>query len=117
MMDTSLTLSFNEVVGDLLEIIEEKGSDYRYEKPGGSTHCQYFRGLQPGCIVGHLLAKHGVTYETLGSTNNSKAVSELVDCYVLNIDDKTRAFLVDVQSSQDNGNSWGRAMDLAIGQL
>jgi hypothetical protein len=119
----ALTLRLDEVVYDLLDIIEEKGGDYTYTQFCAGI-CQYFHDEEPGCIVGHLLAKHGITQAFLESKDgpnvfelNASDVTELVDRDVLGVDNKTRAFLFNLQSKQDKGVTWGEAMKFAIDRL
>jgi hypothetical protein len=110
-------LTYNRAVELLERAVQEKGADYampKNEDGGGVVGCVYFdeKTKKPSCLVGHALAYDGFTYEDLG-VNNRRAIScvgpELYD----RLADRTRRLLVHVQDDQDNGATWGSALEFA----
>lgn len=127
-MSVSVFFDEQKIKVGLQEVIAEKGEDYVYPRAGrGSTGdgCRYFENDgSPSCIVGHLLAKRGVTYDALltlkfgAEMNESTSASGLVGARVIDLDpsqaDLLREFLVDVQALQDMGVAWGKAFSVAL---
>ena len=110
-------ITFEQALAGLEKAVRLKGRSYKYEPPvvddaDGLTMCMYFEtdSGQPSCIVGHVLADHGVTLESLGPANADETVGSLVASDVLALDARTEALLVRAQQEQDNGTSWGEAL-------
>lgn len=89
-----------------------------YESPITSATgqaCLYFHDDEPGCIVGHWFAKHGVTAE-LVNTHRVNGVTAVRAASVLGIElDKNACrLLANTQSYQDNGMKWELAFARAV---
>jgi hypothetical protein len=117
----SLTLDFDTAVEELRAVIAEKGEDYVYE-PDGTAACSYFDGTEPGCIIGHVLVRHGFTYEdVVGSErlfSNGADVATLVAKDIIQVDnDHTEYLLSYVQSYQDGGQAWSDALTSALKEM
>lgn len=112
----SIHLSFEQALAGLEKAVAAKGEDFKYEAPvvdeeEGLTMCMYFsRTGQPSCIVGHVLADHGVSVDDLGHWNEDATVHTLVDHSVLDVDARTTLLLRRAQEMQDNGHPWGKAL-------
>jgi hypothetical protein len=79
------------------------------------TYDEAVHGHEPSCIVGHVLARHGVTpEEVIEAGLNQHAVRSLVGSGLLDIDERTTRLLAEAQEYQDGGSTWGVALDYAI---
>lgn len=104
--------------------------DHRYEPPGtvsrgsGNSGCAYFHGDKPGCFIGHLLALHGVKRADLISTPDAPLTMSDVNMgagpltlassgILRELDDVALEFLGAVQEHQDEGDTWGVALQKA----
>lgn len=79
----------------------------RYVSPDGTA----------GCIVGVILNKAGVDLETLQKHEGEGAwnlLSTLRAEDILDVDYDARTFLSELQSAQDQGKEWGKALRHAI---
>jgi hypothetical protein len=115
----SITLEFDKAKLLLQDVVDEFGRDYKYDF--GATEetklygCLYFMDdTTPGCIVGQVLARLGVTRSSIGSMNVSTNVENLRQRGFLNADDKTVDLLARAQAQQDDGKTWGAALDFAL---
>lgn len=119
MSETLVTLELTGVIGHATEIVAEFGFDHKYAVPEDYGVCVYFAAengeFEPSCLVGHILARYGITYKQLDSRdcNTSNIVTVFGQGYVKG-DERTRAFLADLQAAQDAGDSWGRALVSAL---
>jgi len=88
--------------------------------PGGQNVCVYFNPSDgtPDCVVGHGLARLGVTLEDVANVNsykvNSYKVIEVLER--LGVGGAT-GWLQEVQTQQDAGRSWGEAVRIADGEV
>lgn len=97
----------------------------------GETSCMYFDPAtgSPSCIIGHVLARHGVTRADLDTVqyqpspegmlrydgiNADATVKVLVEAGVLDVDDEAGILLSIAQVAQDAGNTWGKAVEGAL---
>jgi len=107
------------------EAIEERGGDYVYvnEEKARLGHkydgpnCLYVHrdaddNLTPGCIVGIVLNKAGVSLETLAS-NNENTISEAASRgqWDVTYDNDALMFLSGAQWCQDMGETWSTAVE------
>lgn len=106
-----IALTFEEAILGLGHLVAEK-PDHKYEKPAGSTRCQYAHDGEPGCIVGHLFYRRGVPLETLHHWDEIEmsSIGALIHHGVVQVDRRTRALLTRVQGGQDNGMTWAGAL-------
>lgn len=120
-----LTLTYEQAAATLDQIAAEH-PDRDLHKLGG--HCVYFFtpsmlrttqvAAKPGdacCIVGQVLARHGVSIEDLDvdpdtDLNEGHNVQDLVHQGLLDVDRKTQALLGIAQARQDDGDPWADAV-------
>lgn len=130
-MTEKLELTIERARELLVEAVEEKGADYiyplwdspnieclygNYADPQNISYNDSFeeQGCDgPGCIVGHVLVKAGVSQETLYQNEGTGAVSLVAK---LQGSDQFRGTplsnaLSAAQSKQDNGSTWGEALE------
>lgn len=109
-------LDFNGVVNSARTIVSEFGYDYVYSKCEGM--CVYFdEDDKPSCLVGRILDTYGVTSEQIRNAGfNESTVATLFDADLISADRPTRLFLTRLQTSQDAGHPWGRALIEALGR-
>lgn len=102
---------------ELLEAaVAERGADYVYPRTfdGTGPSCVYVRGGKPACLVGLAMTKAGVPIEQLAGWDTrfeSDAHSVLVDDGLAAVD--VAEMLAAAQSVQDDGGTWGEALDAA----
>lgn len=115
-----VTIEFDEAIALLKRAVEEKGADYQYLAPPASPEkgtngtCVYFYDGKPSCIVGHVLAYKGMTAEEIGDNNAGSGVYSLSQLGIIEVDEVTREFLVQVQQEQDLGVTWGDSLRAGI---
>lgn len=114
------------------QAIKQRGEDYKYEKQGGS--CLYvhpsevwneefdeydsnYEDATPGCLVGLAFIKAGVPtteFEFCNEEDSNALVRYLKrEGFIESATEDAQAFLYNVQTSQDNGHSWGVAVEAA----
>lgn len=112
-----------QVVDALHKVVEEFGPNTVYKMGPDEALCLYAREGDHGCIVGEALAVLGVPRDELlaltrircaGSREKISvgARSALVELGVL-VPPETENLLINVQSRQDRGAPWGRAVEMA----
>ncbi|MFE4681624.1 hypothetical protein ACFRNJ_12400 [Streptomyces sp. NPDC056721] len=122
---TPVEISLSEAKDLLARAVEKKGAGYIYEMPVVETHsggvdqmCAYFdpKTGAPSCLVGQVLAGKGFTYERMQflDANTYTSAGTLADTDVIKVDNETRALLEIVQSEQDQGMTWGLALEEAL---
>ena len=111
-----ITLTEEQIENSLREVASAQ-PDFVYERPEDSTSCLYFHGEEPGCIVGQVLAKHGVTAEMMQDTtkksayaHNTRWVGDLLKEDVIVTTNRGARMLRAVQASQDSGVPWRTAV-------
>lgn len=105
--------------------IEEKGSDYIYEKHDGDT-CLYVHDLEPhnepfeptpGCIVGCALILGGLDVDDFAGINMMPApvaLERLQADGLVNTSGEVMSYLEILQTNQDRGKTWGEANERAL---
>lgn len=120
---TAVEITLDEAKELLARAVKEKGEDYVYVplreggRPNGRPQCAYFNEEDrcPSCMVGYVLSYKGVTYERLDATNSVVTeVQDLVEEGHLKVDNHTLALLTVAQVEQDQGQTWGRALEEAL---
>lgn len=104
----------------LWQPVQQRGRDYlapgaRTSGYAGPSSCKYWdtEKNEPSCLVGNALAILGVDRETLireDETGESFLVSELSRMF----SEAIRRTYNRAQDCQDNGATWGDALDLAL---
>jgi hypothetical protein len=116
---TAVEITLDEAKELLARAVKEKGADFVY-KPltsMGRSQCAYFdpEDRCPSCMVGYVLSYKGVTYEALDATGSVVTeVQDLVEEGHLRVDNETLALLTVAQVEQDQGQTWGRALEEAL---
>lgn len=113
-----------KTVAVLRKIVFEKGADYVY--PYRDINCFNFEGNEPSCLVGHFFHELGITAAKArtmridGNRNARESITVMenwpslvkwtftTDCIDI---------LCQVQSLQDNGSTWGQALQAAEDDL
>ena len=114
-MKQATTLTAEQVVQDLRELVAEYGENHVYSRAGQALGCRYFEDDgSPSCGVGHVFAKHGVTLDDLVGINTGTAVLTVVADDVIDISPEGVRILDLFQSRQDEGIPWGPALDDAL---
>lgn len=108
------TLTGQQALDTLGEVVAEFGDDYTYQPPASDTDTQYIPPRyiwdgQPSCLVAHALVRHGVTVENLLNFEGSTAllIRQIGD---LKLTDAARHVLNAAQEYQDVGNAWGNCL-------
>jgi hypothetical protein len=95
---------------DLRAIRSSVPEDYVYQPPDPEdvTTCRYFEDDgKPSCLIGHILARHGVTKADVGHRNTGVTVSTLIDEGLIEVDTgEMHTILVGIQNWQDGGMQW-----------
>jgi hypothetical protein len=117
----TVEISLDEAKELLGRAVKERGEDYVYAPPldpeTGANPCVYFSPADkaPSCMVGYVLSYKGVTYEDLAATDSTiTEVQSLVEEGHLRVDNETLALLTVAQVEQDQGQTWGRALEEAL---
>jgi hypothetical protein len=122
-------LSFEEAATQLDLVVRTKGEDHIDQ--GTTFGYVYFKDGGPSCIVGHLLAKHGIEqadleqyepptedmrrfYGRKRDANKSTGVEKLRRLKIIDVDDTTLEMLSEAQKKNDARLPWRRAFDRAI---
>lgn len=118
-----ISLDYKTLYGMLETIVVEKGEDYKYttdpetvamRADTGFLGCYYGNpNGGPGCIIGHVVSKLNPDV-TLRALDGAGAVGALNEAGIPVEHGTAVAMLVRrVQSYQDNGYTWKRALDTA----
>lgn len=116
-----IEITYQSVVDGLSAIVAERGEDFVY--PRYTDLCTYVQGGKPDCGVGCFLASVGVPLERLveadlndhGSGISASALLEqLKEEGIVSADLEAARILNVFQERQDNGHTWGSALDGAI---
>lgn len=136
-MDDNLTtlplasITYDDAVTTLRTIADSRPDFiYNASDDGELGSCVYFRDGQPSCILGQLLARHGVTPDELTTYvpvsgeyvgmagANGTVIRRLVDWGVVEVDSqRTLDLLIKVQRNQDRGSAWLAAVESAVARV
>lgn len=100
-------LDFPQLLSDILALAAEH--------PDRKASCLYFDDLMadhpPQCIVGHAIARQGVTYEDMGNENGTAFDILVLQDEFGEIPDVTIPHTVQlIQAAQDTGVTWSEAV-------
>ena len=104
-----------EVRKVLREFVAER-PDYIYAAPPNIATlaprfmCYYVHKDEPGCLIGHVLHKLGIPLEQLKALEHQGA-GKVADQCLEGISYETRRFLTNAQGAQDEGMTWGAALN------
>lgn len=119
----SITLSDEQVMNALRDVVAEN-PDKVYKAPesmrGYWGTCFYVHhnedgSKEPGCIVGTVLHRLGVSLDALQGQEGLQAMSATHGLGVKGLTDEARYTLRRVQRRQDRGDSWGAAYTAVTG--
>jgi hypothetical protein len=102
-----IPLTYDKAANLLDECVNEMG------KETTTKIALYFRGDQPECLIGHVLAKLGVTHSAVIENNASVLSVMNRQLSILDVDQKTMNLLGTAQFWNDGGRPWGEAVKLA----
>lgn len=113
-------LEYEAIVEEVEELLKVAPKGYIYKTPEGEQVCRYVHrtyddGLECGCIVGHILSRLNIlTIEQMFDYDSdpdriSFGVCDLMSHHGINMPDKVRTYLVELQHYQDKGTPWSEA--------
>ncbi len=110
-------ITYESALEALKAAVAEKGEDYVYAWV--DYKCVYSHNGKPSCGVGHVLHRLGVDTEGFEHTTmNTKMFDSLAyrlrDLSVITITQSAIDLLREFQNCQDEGRTWGEALDIAI---
>lgn len=114
-----MTITRQEALDTLREVVAEYGEDYVYDRrvntgngPLGGESCFYVRDNKPSCLVGHVLNRRGVAINTLKEREGSGP-----DIFAPRfLTHEAADVLTAAQEKQDGGRTWGSALQAAVGR-
>lgn len=114
------TLTAERSLELLEEVVTEAGEDYVYSfNYGYQGTCVYVSDGKPACLVGRVLAKHGVPVQELAAWDNLANIgaSAIDQVNAPFITDEALKILLTAQLTQDDGATWGQALCEAKAEL
>ena len=97
----------DQKIVDAIREVASSAPEYVYRASDGSNGCYYFNvDGTPSCLVGHALAKCGLTEDDV--TEGSAALDVLG---VKGIDEDVALAATVAQDVQDGGGTWGYALE------
>jgi hypothetical protein len=100
-----------KIMATLREVVAER-PEFIYQKPPASEGrvpvCRYVHGDVPGCLIGHVLHRLGVSLETL-SVQEGQPAQHLTETLGIG-GDAVRWAMGAAQSVQDSGSTWSEAL-------
>lgn len=98
----------------LVDVVDQYGDDTVYERITvmGRPVCLYVHDSRPSCLVGHALVKAGADVELLETLNPGVAALSL-NIHVPNVDFGAATVFQAAQHVQDDGGTWGEALEAA----
>lgn len=98
----------DQKIVDAIREVASSAPEYVYKIPDSTTlYCLYFdHDGNPSCLIGQALAKCGLTKEDV--TEGASAFKVLAE---KGIDDVVAAAAEIAQDKQDNGETWGSALE------
>lgn len=120
-MTTALrTITREDALRALEEVVAEAGEDYVYQPPNQGLTCVYVADGRPSCLVGRALFRLGVSIETLhwldrefGGFYCRDLNDELPE--KIPMDESAAIAFARAQERQDARCSWGEALRAAKG--
>lgn len=116
-----VVLTDEEVHEHLKAIVAEAGRDFVYRPPTeAGTSCYYATysntdaledATGPGCLIGQMLFRAGMTLYDLTRLDHVGSVRTLIANRILVVSDRCGDVLARVQEFQDRGMSWGECLD------
>lgn len=112
-MTTTTLPPLAEFVRVVREIAAEQ-PDRVYERPRGTgigiaPACLYAHGAEPGCIMGHVAIRLGVPIDVVQDWDGKGGIATILKAHSI----QEGVWLDEVQVRQDQGETWGDAVELA----
>lgn len=123
----TIEITYFNIVGASDAILEEVGFDFRYipeglDKPQAGQSCYNWHNgadgvMVPGCIVGTILHRLGVSLEDMGKAAGSNDLLYNLTrdgkITIIGGESRIKTFLRIAQTAQDNGATWHSAIRTA----
>lgn len=100
--------------------IAKEGEDFIYENRDyeDSRYCCYVANGAPSCLVGRILINNSIVeQDALAEDYNDELFDGLATMlqgdFEVEFTPKARKFLTELQASQDHGDTWGEALQIA----
>ncbi len=108
----SRTMGHAELLGRLLHAVNG-AEDTVYAPASQQQGCAYFHEEFPGCLHGHVFAALGHDRDSMG-TNNEKPAPLVYPALGYALTSRAEQLVAVSQDAQDQGETWGRAIDAAV---
>jgi hypothetical protein len=110
-------LTLKEAISSARKVIDDFGPNYVYT-PIAHNRCNYYHSVknEPSCLVGHIFYRNGMGREVLTKLDclaESFVGSEEFE-EIISLRPKVSKFLSSLQEFQDEGVSWGTALEMAL---
>lgn len=102
----------------LRDVVKQFGVDYKYRERWSAKRCTYSEeDGQPSCLVGHVLSRVApdlfVAIHEREGRGETFSIRVLRNIFDVDVTDDTLSTLDVVQLAQDNGHTWGEALERA----
>lgn len=112
-MNTDKKITEQMLIDSLYEIVA-KNPDYVYDDRDSEGFCRYFNDEgAPSCVVGHVIAQHGITAEQIEHVKYSGAAAVIRVTTEALLSARGVTLFSSVQAWQDAGTPWGEALENA----
>lgn len=113
-----ITITKQMALDGLEKAVEKRGADFNYVNTYGYCVYSEIATGEPRCLVGQVLSDLGVDMEFFQFQQRNEQVittivGDLLDNEVCGIDSKALDILRAAQRAQDEGETWGTALDTA----
>lgn len=122
-MSDKWVIDIPEALFCLRRVVYDKGPDFVYEKPvlENWSACVNFNDGKPSCIVGHVFALLGLSYEKASKLQVDGPRIAESSALILSNDKNfpwtftvgAKSVLGEAQMHQDDGKTWGEALEMA----
>lgn len=109
-------ITYETVKNELAGIVNSDPNKVYQRSANG---CMYFHGNEPGCLVGHWLAMHGVTAKMVNDLdiNAGHSAEYAIRKIGMDVTDAAVTLLCDAQELQDSKMPWGAALTYAVDKI
>lgn len=108
-----LTLTYDRALALLQGAVALRGPDFNYLDEYGDQGCRYAVDGKPACLLGVAMANDGVPIERLTVFGQRGWHSVATNVYD-EVEPRAKALWSAAQNAQDDGASWGAALDDAV---
>lgn len=107
------TIDIKTVVNVADAVVDEVGTDYRYQHDPTGERCTYVRNSAPSCLVAVILNRIGVPVEQLDHWDGTREQAIRSIPHFREADPNVINFLSAAQLHQDNDGTWADAIAIA----